>query len=1029
VIAAEEIRPADALSSSPAHDSWAMTLSNPAGDLCALTLENFRLRSALSVDGGITFAPEVEAAGGADQPAVFGVAGGTDGADGVYLALQVADPGGHHGLQVVSSTDFCDSWTAPRTLVESGAPSHGVSHIASSVHAPGHWAVYYHGADGEDAFVVASSDGGVTWNAPVRLDDGPPPAGAPVTAGSVLVDATDVIHAAYVELDGGWPHVWYTRSTDDGLSFEAPRRIGDLLSVTGGANSNPHLALAADGSVLLAFWDSAPRLYVARTSDYGLNYVVSYHYDLADPNLPLFPRLFPGNGGEVFLLAPDDLSRLTLHRSLDHGETFSFREFVTSTVYGADSFSMARTSTGKWILAWTDNRDDGYVGDLADVWARASPDLGETWSAEQRINAGDPGMARRLSGASAVTPVGSGDDFLLTYLDDRDEANGICDLYGARGTVTPTTLNMSPDQRIDGDTSETTHPPVTLIPSITTDGADHVYVAFSANVAGPYPDVYVSSSGDGGYTFSIPVRVGDLMPPGQALDWFPALAALPDGNVVVAWLGDDPGGTGREIHVATSPDHGASWTNDYVLGTLDWPAGYEWTLDWPALQVAATTGGRFYVVAANGENVYLARSITGGFSWEAPEEIDQDDRGLSGLPRICVDGDQVVIAFVSPRSANDSERSVWAVVSEDGGVSWTPGVELRGAATGPIANGIDLACGPGGRALASWSESALPGIDDYELRSRLFDGTDWQAGTVAVPAPPTGPGAFWPSAAYAGENEVVLAYQVDDYDIYAARSVDGGASWLSYLRLDDFNPDPGFQPMSYWPRTVSDGAGNVWIAWLDRAAGRPSVVMRHSRDSGASYFLTTRMDRIQPQGAHESLMLPMFDAAAALPGVGFVAWAAVRDNPALYDLVLNAWDIDDYDRDTASDDEDCALADPGAFAVPVEIASLVVRPIAGGDAGLSWPSLAETAGVGTRYDVVTGRLSVLRTDETFVAASCLANDLPAPFFDDDRGQPPPGDGDYYLVRGQNACGPGSFGDSTLAPDPRDDLDGYFTPCP
>jgi hypothetical protein len=155
----------------------------------------------------------------------------------------------------------------------------------------------------------------------------------------------------------------------------------------------------------------------------------------------------------------------------------------------------------------------------------------------------------------------------------------------------------------------------------------------------------------------------------------------------------------------------------------------------------------------------------------------------------------------------------------------------------------------------------------------------------------------------------------------------------------------------------------------------------------------------------------------------------VRDNPALYDLVLNAWDVDDYDRDTVADDEDCALADPGAFAAPPEIASLDVRRIAGGNAGLTWPSLAATAGSGTRYDVISGRLSGLRADGTFGAASCLANDLPEPSFDDDRGQPPPGDGDYYLVRGQNVCGLGSFGDSTLSPDPRDDLDGYFTPCP
>jgi hypothetical protein len=74
------------------------------------------------------------------------------------------------------------------------------------------------------------------------------------------------------------------------------------------------------------------------------------------------------------------------------------------------------------------------------------------------------------------------------------------------------------------------------------------------------------------------------------------------------------------------------------------------------------------------------------------------------------------------------------------------------------------------------------------------------------------------------------------------------------------------------------------------------------------------------------------------------------------------------------------------------------------DTALSWAPL----GAGVTYDVVSSTLSDLQFYGTATAA-CLANDVAGAGISDGRGNPAVGDGYYYLIRGQSACGSGSYG--------------------
>jgi glucose/arabinose dehydrogenase len=128
----------------------------------------------------------------------------------------------------------------------------------------------------------------------------------------------------------------------------------------------------------------------------------------------------------------------------------------------------------------------------------------------------------------------------------------------------------------------------------------------------------------------------------------------------------------------------------------------------------------------------------------------------------------------------------------------------------------------------------------------------------------------------------------------------------------------------------------------------------------------------------------------------------------------------DADNDRADDRCDCAPSDGGAYARPLEVPPLRVTGTVPTD--LIWDSQAATAGPGTAYTVVTGDARALRTDGGFASACTLARGRAATTLSEARPDPPAGSAYYYLVRAENACANGTFGDGSGTPDPRDLLD-------
>jgi len=112
------------------------------------------------------------------------------------------------------------------------------------------------------------------------------------------------------------------------------------------------------------------------------------------------------------------------------------------------------------------------------------------------------------------------------------------------------------------------------------------------------------------------------------------------------------------------------------------------------------------------------------------------------------------------------------------------------------------------------------------------------------------------------------------------------------------------------------------------------------------------------------------------------------------------------DGDARGDACDCALADPGFWALPghVELSAWADRTLFG------WEPAAPEGGTATSYDVLRGRLEELPAGAG-VSEVCIASDTDGLTVTDAEA-PPEGRGFWYLVRGRNACGSGSYGFAT-----------------
>jgi hypothetical protein len=162
--------------------------------------------------------------------------------------------------------------------------------------------------------------------------------------------------------------------------------------------------------------------------------------------------------------------------------------------------------------------------------------------------------------------------------------------------------------------------------------------------------------------------------------------------------------------------------------------------------------------------------------------------------------------------------------SADGGATFgqSKGISTGGPSGTPNNQGADIAVAPDGTiyvAYAAFERST--GVSSIALVKSTDCGKHWsQPVTVGTVVDPQAPGVAFRTPTFAfvavddvSPNVVYVAYQSflgGDYDIYAQRSTDGGATWGAPVQV---NEDPGSRHQIFPTIEVSHGA--LHVAWYD----------------------------------------------------------------------------------------------------------------------------------------------------------------------------------------------------------------------
>jgi hypothetical protein len=133
-----------------------------------------------------------------------------------------------------------------------------------------------------------------------------------------------------------------------------------------------------------------------------------------------------------------------------------------------------------------------------------------------------------------------------------------------------------------------------------------------------------------------------------------------------------------------------------------------------------------------------------------------------------------------------------------------------------------------------------------------------------------------------------------------------------------------------------------------------------------------------------------------------VSWQVTYDpNSAVLSLAFDP--AVDSDGDGNVNGSDCAPLDATAWALPGEVGGLVLDA---DKVTLQWTSTAPASGTGTVHDVLRGVIQELPVggglSETCIGTTAAAATT-------DATPPSAGTGFWYLARGRNACGTGTYG--------------------
>jgi hypothetical protein len=291
--------------------------------------------------------------------------------------------------------------------------------------------------------------------------------------------------------------------------------------------------------------------------------------------------------------------------------------------------------------------------------------------------------------------------------------------------------------------------------------------------------------------------------------------------------------------------------------------------------------------------VWLAVSADAGASFAPPVKISDAPAGVSTEldPDVALSDGEIDVAWQGfVHGADDDATEIRLARFTHDGVKLGGDVRVDGGTTAAGRWQPALALLADGTPVVAWIDERDPGPDGVALEHVYAARFDRAAGafTPAVriddgtPVPLSASLAnTWAPAILARGDEVHVAWiDFRDYnwDVYAARSDDGGRTFSASQRVNGF---PDFERISDAPALAAGRGGDVRLAWTDVRAREPdtNLFTARSGDGGRTWQPDRRLDDSR-RGFDANRDRPSLQHAVALAKAGERGFAAWQDDRA-----------------------------------------------------------------------------------------------------------------------------------------------------
>ncbi len=307
-------------------------------------------------------------------------------------------------------------------------------------------------------------------------------------------------------------------------------------------------------------------------------------------------------------------------------------------------------------------------------------------------------------------------------------------------------------------------------------------------------------------------------------------------GLYVVWQDDRNGDF--DIYLSKSTDGGITYGANVRVD--DAPSSYN--ARYPS--VAEAPNGDVFVVwdddRGGDPDIRIARSTNGGSGFGASRAVDDAGSGHQDNAEVTVGlNGHVYVVWEDRRNGDDD---IYFARSTDNGTSFGTNVKINDDAGTSVQNKPDIEVAKDGKLAVAWEDARQMGLNNFDIYSaRSADGGGTWSTNVRVNDDSGDHAQRGAKVAADGGGTFYCAwydYRNSNYDIYLANSTDGGASYGTNVQVDD-----GAVGTKQTDPAISAGrSGYVVVAWTDDRNGTEDIRLSPSKAYGGFFPISMRVD-------------------------------------------------------------------------------------------------------------------------------------------------------------------------------------------